>query len=155
MWKNRASSPVPAAARTPRRRRRCAAPCCSPLQTSFCDRASHRSLSCGAFANSGLVDATYRDVPVMCCPYIYVDNDAALAGGWTQGFPKRWVAFFRRAPLRPRAPPRRRLRPAVALAPASRRTASVLRKPASRADLERRGHAGLLDIAFGDPNCSL
>ena len=30
-----------------------------------------------------LVDAMYRDVPVMWCPYIYVDNDAALARGWT------------------------------------------------------------------------
>src|SRR5260370_27528515 len=30
----------------------------------------------------------YRDLPVMWCPYIYVDNDAALARGWTQGFPK-------------------------------------------------------------------
>ena len=36
-----------------------------------------------------LVDAMYRDEPVMWCPYIYVDNDAALARGWTQGFPKK------------------------------------------------------------------
>ena len=36
-----------------------------------------------------LVDAMYRDVPVMWCPYIFVDNDAALARGWTQGFPKK------------------------------------------------------------------
>ena len=35
-----------------------------------------------------LVDAMYGDLPVMWCPYIYVDNDAALARGWTQGFPK-------------------------------------------------------------------
>ena len=58
-----------------------------------------------------LVDAMFRDVPVMWCPYIYVDNDAALARGWTQwqGFRRKWVpAFFRRAPLRPQAPPRRR-----------------------------------------------
>jgi Acetoacetate decarboxylase (ADC) len=34
-----------------------------------------------------LVDALYCDVPVMWCPYIYVDNDAALARGWTRGFP--------------------------------------------------------------------
>src|SRR5882672_810380 len=74
-----------------------------------------------------LVDAMYRDEPVMWCPYIYVDNDAALARGWTQGFP----AFFRRAPMRPRAPPRRRLPPAADLARASRRMASVLRKPVS------------------------
>ena len=40
-WKDRASSPVPAVANTPRRQRDCAAPCCSPAQTSFCERASH------------------------------------------------------------------------------------------------------------------
>jgi Acetoacetate decarboxylase (ADC) len=28
-----------------------------------------------------LVDSIYRDVPLMWCPYIYVDNDAALARG--------------------------------------------------------------------------
>ena len=41
-----------------------------------------------------LVDAMYRDVPVMWCPYIYVDNDAALACGWTQGFPKKMGSIF-------------------------------------------------------------
>jgi acetoacetate decarboxylase len=76
-----------------------------------------------------VVDAMYRDVPVMWCPYIYVDNDAALACGWTRGFQKRWAAFFRRAPLRPQARPRRRLRPAADLARACPRMASVLRKP--------------------------
>jgi acetoacetate decarboxylase len=41
-----------------------------------------------------LVDAMYRDVPVMWCPYIYVDNDAALARGWTQRFPKKMGSIF-------------------------------------------------------------
>jgi acetoacetate decarboxylase len=41
-----------------------------------------------------LVDAMYRDVPVMWCPYIYVDNDAALARGWAQGFPKKMGSIF-------------------------------------------------------------
>jgi hypothetical protein len=41
-----------------------------------------------------LVDAIYRDVAVMWCPYIYVDNDAALARGWTQGFPKKMGSIF-------------------------------------------------------------
>ena len=41
-----------------------------------------------------LVHAMYRDVPVMWCPYIYVDNDAALACGWTQGFPKKMGSIF-------------------------------------------------------------
>src|SRR3979411_1969483 len=41
-----------------------------------------------------LVDAMYRDVPVMWCPYIYVDNDAAMARGWTQGFSKKMGSIF-------------------------------------------------------------
>jgi hypothetical protein len=41
-----------------------------------------------------LVDAMYGDVPVVWCPYIYVDNDAALARGWTQGFPKKIGSIF-------------------------------------------------------------
>lgn len=28
-------------------------------------------------------------MPVAWCPYIYVDNDQALARGWIQGFPKK------------------------------------------------------------------
>jgi acetoacetate decarboxylase len=36
----------------------------------------------------------YREVPVMWCPYIYVDNDAALACGWTRGFPKKIGSIF-------------------------------------------------------------
>src|SRR5258708_18051011 len=41
-----------------------------------------------------LVDAMYLDVPVMWCPYIYVDNDAALACGWTRGLPKKIGSIF-------------------------------------------------------------
>ena len=41
-----------------------------------------------------LVDAMYGDLPVMWCPYIYVDNDAALACGWTRGFPKKMGSIF-------------------------------------------------------------
>jgi hypothetical protein len=36
-----------------------------------------------------LVDALYQGKPVAYCPYIFVDNDAAIARGWTQGYPKR------------------------------------------------------------------
>ncbi|MEU6780622.1 acetoacetate decarboxylase family protein [Nonomuraea angiospora] len=36
-----------------------------------------------------LVDALWQDTPVSWCPYIYVDNDAAMARGWIQGFPKK------------------------------------------------------------------
>ena len=36
-----------------------------------------------------LIDAQWGDLPVVFCPLIYVDNDAALARGWIQGFPMR------------------------------------------------------------------
>ncbi|OEU92347.1 acetoacetate decarboxylase [Streptomyces abyssalis] len=39
-----------------------------------------------------LVDAHLRGEPVSWCPYIYVDNDHALARGWVQGFPKKMGA---------------------------------------------------------------
>jgi len=41
-----------------------------------------------------LVDALYEGRPVSYCPYIFVDNDAALARGWTQGYPKRLGQVF-------------------------------------------------------------
>jgi len=41
-----------------------------------------------------LIDAVWRDTPVMFCPFIYVDNDAELARGWAQGFPKRIGSVF-------------------------------------------------------------
>jgi hypothetical protein len=41
-----------------------------------------------------LVDALYEGNPVSYCPYIFVDNDAALARGWTQGYPKRLGQVF-------------------------------------------------------------
>ncbi|MGH8793793.1 MAG: acetoacetate decarboxylase family protein, partial [Stackebrandtia sp.] len=36
-----------------------------------------------------LLDARWDDTPVAWCPHIYVDNDAAMARGWVQGFPKK------------------------------------------------------------------
>jgi hypothetical protein len=36
-----------------------------------------------------LLDAHWQETPVAWCPFIYVDNDAALARGWFQGFPKK------------------------------------------------------------------
>ena len=36
-----------------------------------------------------LLDARWNDTPVAWCPYIYVDNDHAMARGWVQGFPKK------------------------------------------------------------------
>ena len=41
-----------------------------------------------------LLDAMYRDTPVMWCPYVFVDNDAALARGWTLGFPRKMGSIF-------------------------------------------------------------
>ncbi|HTF62855.1 MAG TPA: acetoacetate decarboxylase family protein [Edaphobacter sp.] len=41
-----------------------------------------------------LVDALYEGKPVAYCPYIFVDNDAAIARGWTQGYPKRLGQVF-------------------------------------------------------------
>jgi hypothetical protein len=40
-----------------------------------------------------LLDAQFNGAPVAWCPYIYVDNDAALARGWFQGFPKKLGAI--------------------------------------------------------------
>lgn len=41
-----------------------------------------------------LVEALFEDKPVNYCPYIFVDNDAAMARGWTQGFPKKLGSVF-------------------------------------------------------------
>jgi len=41
-----------------------------------------------------LVDALFEGRPVSYCPYIFVDNDAAIARGWTQGYPKRLGSVF-------------------------------------------------------------
>src|SRR3954454_10767970 len=41
-----------------------------------------------------LVDALFEGKQVAYCPYIFVDNDAAIARGWTQGYPKRIGQVF-------------------------------------------------------------
>src|SRR6202167_365747 len=41
-----------------------------------------------------LVDALFQGWPVSYCPYIFVDNAAALARGWTQGYPKRIAQVY-------------------------------------------------------------
>jgi acetoacetate decarboxylase len=41
-----------------------------------------------------LVEAVFDGKPVNYCPYIFVDNDAALARGWTQGFPKKLASVY-------------------------------------------------------------
>jgi hypothetical protein len=39
-----------------------------------------------------LMDARWEGEPVAWCPYIYVDNDHAMARGWIQGFAKKFGA---------------------------------------------------------------
>ena len=41
-----------------------------------------------------LLDALFEGRPVSYCPYIFVDNDAAFARGWSQGYPKRIGSVF-------------------------------------------------------------
>lgn len=41
-----------------------------------------------------LVEATLDGKPVNYCPYIFVDNDAAIARGWIQGYPKKLGSIF-------------------------------------------------------------
>jgi acetoacetate decarboxylase len=41
-----------------------------------------------------LVDALFEKTPVAFCPYIFVDNDSAVARGWAQGFPKRLGSIY-------------------------------------------------------------
>ena len=41
-----------------------------------------------------LVEAIFEGVPVNYCPYIFVDNDAAIARGWAQGFPKKLGSVY-------------------------------------------------------------
>jgi len=41
-----------------------------------------------------LVDARFEGRPVTYCPFIFVDNDAAIARGWAQGYPKKLGSIF-------------------------------------------------------------
>jgi acetoacetate decarboxylase len=41
-----------------------------------------------------LVEALFDGAPVNYCPYIFVDNDAAIARGWAQGFPKKLGSIY-------------------------------------------------------------
>lgn len=41
-----------------------------------------------------LVMAVFEGVPVDYCPYIFIDNDAAIARGWAQGFPKKLGSVY-------------------------------------------------------------
>jgi acetoacetate decarboxylase len=41
-----------------------------------------------------LIEAIFERAPINYCPFIFVDNDAAIARGWTQGFPKKYGSIF-------------------------------------------------------------
>jgi acetoacetate decarboxylase len=41
-----------------------------------------------------MVEALFEGTPINYCPYIFVDNDAAIARGWAQGFPKKLASVF-------------------------------------------------------------
>src|ERR1700749_1673988 len=41
-----------------------------------------------------LVEAVFEGTPINYCPFIFVDNDAALARGWAQGFPKKLGSIY-------------------------------------------------------------
>jgi acetoacetate decarboxylase len=41
-----------------------------------------------------LVEAIFERTPINYCPYIFVDNDAAIARGWSQGFPKKYGSIY-------------------------------------------------------------
>ena len=41
-----------------------------------------------------LVEAVFEGTAVNYCPYIFVDNDAAISRGWAQGFPKKLASVY-------------------------------------------------------------
>jgi acetoacetate decarboxylase len=41
-----------------------------------------------------LVEAIFDGKPINYCPFIFVDNDASLARGWSQGFPKKLGSIY-------------------------------------------------------------
>src|SRR5271163_3919998 len=41
-----------------------------------------------------LVEAVFEGMPINYCPFIFVDNDSAIARGWTQGFPKKFGSIY-------------------------------------------------------------
>src|SRR6201984_2499957 len=55
-----------------------------------------------------LVEALFERTAINYCPYIFVDNDAAIARGWAQGFPKKLGSIYQtrtfRAPSLAAAP---------------------------------------------------
>ena len=48
-----------------------------------------------------LVEAVFEGTPVNYRPFIFVYNDAAIARGWAQGFPKKLASVHPRFVLAP------------------------------------------------------
>jgi hypothetical protein len=46
------------------------------------------------YSSDCLVVAAFERTPISYCPYIFVDNDAAIARGWAQGFPKKYGSIY-------------------------------------------------------------
>lgn len=87
-----------------------------------------------------LLEAIHDGRPVNYCPYIFVDNDAAMARGWAQGYPKRLGSIFQTRSFAAPSPA------AAPLAPGSRFGGSLT------AHGERLATARIqLEDAVGDP----
>ena len=96
-----------------------------------------------------LVEAIFEGTPVNYCPYIFVDNDAALARGWAQGFPKKLGSIYQtRSFSAPSARPRHRLPREAASAPASQRMARRL--ATARIQLEEKSRGSLDGVQSPD-----
>jgi hypothetical protein len=93
-----------------------------------------------------MLEAAFDGIPVNYCPYIFVDNDAAIARGWAQVSRRNWAASTRRGASPRRAWPQHHSRREAASAQASQPTASDWRPPGSssrrRSKIQRRYSIG-------------
>jgi Acetoacetate decarboxylase (ADC) len=82
-----------------------------------------------------LVESVFERTPINYCPYIFVDNDAAIARGWAQGFPKKYGSIYQTrtfaAPSAAAAPLSKGSRFGASVAAHGERLATARRKPAS------------------------
>lgn len=87
-----------------------------------------------------LIEARFEGMAINYCPFIFVDNDSAIARGWIQGFPKRLASVFQTRTFAAPGPA------AAPLAPGSRFGASI------SAHGERLGTARVqLEAPIADP----
>jgi Acetoacetate decarboxylase (ADC) len=97
-----------------------------------------------------LIEAIFDGTPVNYCPFIFVDNDAAMARGWTQGFPKKLGSIYQTRSFSAPSPA------AAPLAKGSRFGASVTahgeRLATARIQLEER--VSDPTTVFQSPDCN-